>query len=132
MGLDTSTYMELPPSENPTAVEGRAAIAELDGCVRLVTKAAGSGSTISQLFSLSGVMTAKNPTSLLGKPGTSNGYGTLMEVGWGPVEDLGSKFARGPNDPLAMAAYQGKLFVFFAGSGSQQVQMAAGSYSKSS
>ena len=133
VGPDTSAHMELPPSEDPTLAQGAAVMAELDGCLHLMTTAAAGGkptpgTSITQIFALTGIMTAQKPTSLTPVPGTSNGYGTLMEVGWGPVTSLDDAFNRSPNGPLAMASFNGSLYIFFTAPDQQTIQMAIGGY----
>lgn len=126
----TSGNVDSPPSDNATLIAPDSAIvmAELDGCIRLMASPMGGGALISQTFSLSGVMTAERPTALKPARGQSLGYGTLMEAGWGPVEDLGSAFQPEAQSPMAMAVRENQLYVFFVAEGSGKIQMSVGGY----
>ena len=58
----------------------------------------------------------------------SNGYGTLMEAGLGPVEDLGTAFQAAQKGPLALATFNGMVCLFFTNPGSEQVEMRVAQY----
>ncbi len=123
-------HADFPPPANPTLIAPDSAIvmAQLDGCIRLMASPIDGGALISETFSLSGVMTAGSPTALKRDPRSSFGWGTLMEVGWGPVENLGSAFQPEPQSPMALAVCESKLYVFFVAEGSGKIQMAVGRY----
>lgn len=83
-GPDPRTPGEEEPVRQRYRAGNRLVAATLDGVIHLAHPGAASPSVFTETFSISGVMTPKNPVSYNAsdRRTTSNGYGTLAEAGW--------------------------------------------------
>jgi hypothetical protein len=101
---------ELEPDLQPYRSAGPFALAALDGVVSLVHPRHGGTQLATTTFSIAGVLTSKLPVSYKAsdQTTTSNGYGTLAEVGWSvPRPIMGTRWDGGV--VLAMARRSAEL-----------------------
>ncbi len=128
---------EREPDLEPYTTGGAMVMAELDGVVHLAhpvgvspdgDAATGRLPVVTEQFSIAGLLTPANPVSYRtsDETTTSNGYGTLAEVGWTPGELDGVELRDG--GALAAAATDAFVALLFQPGDGGEVQMVTGRY----
>ena len=102
------------------------AVATLDGVVHLAHPGVRGPQVWAERFSLSGILTPKNPVSYATEAtGTSNGFGTLAQAGWTiqlPIPGVANTGA------MTMARFGSQLALLFQPSAGGVLRMSVGEY----
>lgn len=126
--LNRATPLEKEPLLVPYKGAPPFATATLDGVIHLAHFKVKGATVLTEMFSLSGVMTPERPISYgSDDPETSNGYGTLIEAGWSLQEPI-IKLSRPRPGVLAMARFGSKLALLFQPDGGGTLRLSVGGY----
>ncbi len=124
---------ETPGEQEPRLLPypGRAPLgaATLDGVIHLIHPEASGARVLTESFSLSGILTPKNPVSYgsTDEDPTSNGYGTLAQAGWSQQRAIDDAYCH-PAGGLAIARVGSRLALLFQPEDDGRLYMVVGEY----
>ena len=122
------TPNEPEPSSTIYTIEGTLTTVTLEGVIHLMHNNPNNPQLMTETFSISGILTPENPVSYdPNAANTSNGYGTMMEVGWSEQRPINGAL-RKAHSPIAAAQLNGKIWLFYQPKGQQQLIAKVGGY----
>lgn len=120
---------EPEPSIEGYEIAGQIACATLDGVIHLMHNNPCNNQLVTETFSISGTLTPKNPVSYnpAENDTTSNGYGTMAEVGWSTQQAING-LIRTAHSPLTATRYKNQLWLFYQPIDQNKILACCGDY----